>query len=116
VLRDVSDLDTSTTLLGRSMRMPLIIAPTGYTRIAHSQGELAVARAARRAGIPYSLSTMGTRSIEEVASVSDADKWFQIYTWRDRPLVEELVGRAKDSRVHDRVAHRRHRGARAARA
>jgi L-lactate dehydrogenase (cytochrome) len=95
VLRDVSDLDTSTTLLGRSMRMPLIIAPTGYTRIAHSQGELAVARAARRAGIPYSLSTMGTRSIEEIASVSDADKWFQIYTWRDRPLVEELVGRAK---------------------
>jgi L-lactate dehydrogenase (cytochrome) len=95
VLRDVSDLDTSTTLLGRSMRMPLIIAPTGYTRIADSQGELAVARAARRAGIPYSLSTMGTRSIEEIASVSDADKWFQIYTWRDRPLVEELVGRAK---------------------
>jgi L-lactate dehydrogenase (cytochrome) len=95
VLRDVSDLDTSTTLLGRSIRMPLIIAPTGYTRIADSQGELAVARAAQRAGIPYSLSTMGTRSIEEVASVSDADKWFQIYTWRDRPLVEELVGRAK---------------------
>lgn len=95
VLRDVSDLDTSTTLLGRSMRMPLIIAPTGYTRIADSQGELAVARAARRAGIPYSLSTMGTRSIEEVASVSDGDKWFQIYTWRDRPLVAELVGRAK---------------------
>jgi L-lactate dehydrogenase (cytochrome) len=95
VLRDVSDLDTSTTLLGRSMRMPLIIAPTGYTRIANSQGELAVARAARRAGIPYSLSTMGTRSIEEIASVSDADKWFQIYTWRDRPLVEELVGRAR---------------------
>jgi L-lactate dehydrogenase (cytochrome) len=95
VLRDVSDIDTSTTLLGRLIHMPLIIAPTGYTRIADSQGELAVARAARRAGIPYSLSTMGTRSIEEVASVSDADKWFQIYTWRDRPLVEELVGRAK---------------------
>ena len=97
VLRDVSDLDTSSTLFGRSMEMPLIIAPTGYTRIADSQGELAVARAAQRAGIPYSLSTMGTRSIEEVASVCDGDKWFQIYTWRDRPLVEELVGRAKDA-------------------
>lgn len=95
VLRDVSDLDTSTTLFGQRLDMPLIIAPTGYTRIADSQGELAVARAARRAGIPYSLSTMGTRSIEEVASVSDGDKWFQIYTWRDRPLVEELVERAK---------------------
>jgi L-lactate dehydrogenase (cytochrome) len=91
----VSDLDTSTTLLGRSVSMPLIIAPTGYTRIADSQGELAVARAAERAGIPYSLSTMGTRSIEEVAAVNSGDKWFQIYTWRDRPLVEELVGRAR---------------------
>ena len=97
VLRDVSNLDTSTTLFGRSMSMPLIIAPTGYTRIADSQGELAVARASQRAGIPYSLSTMGTRSIEEVASVCDADKWFQIYTWRDRLLVEELVGRAKEA-------------------
>jgi len=97
VLQDVSNLDTSTTLLGRSLSMPVIIAPTGYTRIADSQGELAVARAAMRAGIPYSLSTMGTRSIEEVASVSSGDKWFQIYTWRDRPLVEELVGRAREA-------------------
>ncbi len=95
VLRDVSDLDTSTTILGRPASMPLIVAPTGYSRIAHSQGELAVARAAQRAGIPYSLSTMGTRSIEDVAAVCTTDKWFQIYTWRDRPLVEELVARAK---------------------
>ena len=95
VLRDVSNLDTSVTILGRPASMPLIIAPTGYTRIAHSQGEFAVARAAQRAGIPYSLSTMGTRSIEDVATVCESDKWFQIYTWRDRPLVEELVARAK---------------------
>jgi L-lactate dehydrogenase (cytochrome) len=95
VLRDVSNLDTSVSILGRPASMPLIIAPTGYTRIAHSQGELAVARAAARAGIPYSLSTMGTRSIEDIAAVSASDKWFQIYTWRDRPLVEELVARAK---------------------
>ena len=93
VLRDVSNLDTSVSILGRPASMPLIIAPTGYTRIAHSQGELAVARAAERAGIPYSLSTMGTRSIEDIAAVSASDKWFQIYTWRDRPLVEELVAR-----------------------
>lgn len=95
VLCDVSNLDTSVSILGRPASMPLIIAPTGYTRIAHSQGELAVARAAERAGIPYSLSTMGTRSIEDIAAVSAGDKWFQIYTWRDRPLVEELVARAK---------------------
>ena len=75
--------------------MPLILAPTGFTRIAHSQGELAVTRAAERAGIPCSLSTMGTRSIEELAAVSDGDKWFQIYTWRDRGLVKELVDRSK---------------------
>jgi L-lactate dehydrogenase (cytochrome) len=95
VLRDVSNLDTSTEIFGRRLSMPLIVAPTGYTRIADSQGELAVARAAARAGIPYSLSTMGTRSIEEVAAAADGDRWFQIYTWRDRPLVEELVQRAK---------------------
>jgi L-lactate dehydrogenase (cytochrome) len=95
ILRDVSALDTSTTLFGRPVSMPVVIAPTGYTRIAHSQGELAVARAAGRAGIPYSLSTMGTRSIEEVAATGTGDKWFQIYTWRDRPLVEELIARAK---------------------
>jgi L-lactate dehydrogenase (cytochrome) len=68
VLRDVSGLDTSTTILGQPLSMPLILAPTGYTRIANSQGELAVARAAERAGVPYALSTMGTRSIEEIAS------------------------------------------------
>jgi len=68
VLRDVSNLDTSTTILGQSLSMPLILSPTGYTRIADSQGELAVARAAARAGIPYTLSTMGTCSIEEVAA------------------------------------------------
>jgi L-lactate dehydrogenase (cytochrome) len=97
VLRDVSNLDTTTTIFGRQAAMPLIMAPTGFTRIAHSQGELAVARAAARAGIPWSLSTMGTRSIEEVAAVSDGEKWFQIYTWKDRGLVEDLVARAKSS-------------------
>jgi L-lactate dehydrogenase (cytochrome) len=66
----------------------------GFTRIAHSQGELAAARAAERAGIPYSLSTLGTRSIEDVAAVSKGAKWFQVYAWRDRGLVKELVDRA----------------------
>jgi len=97
VLRDVSNLDTSIALFGRPSSMPIIIAPTGYTRIADSQGEFAVARSAARAGIPYSLSTMGTRSIEEVSSVGSGEKWFQIYTWRDRPLVEELVSRAREA-------------------
>ena len=94
VLCDVSEIDTSTTLLGKRIPLPLILAPTGYTRITHSQGELSVARAAARAGLPYSLSTMSTRSIEEVAAVSDGPKWFQVYTWKDRGLVTELVERA----------------------
>jgi L-lactate dehydrogenase (cytochrome) len=95
VLRDVSVIDASTTLLGRHIPLPLILAPTGYSRIAHSQGELSVARAAARAGLPYSLSTMSTRTIEEVAAVSDGPKWFQVYTWKDRGLVRELVERAR---------------------
>ena len=94
VLRDVSRIDPSTELFGRRLAFPLILAPTGFTRIAHSQGELAVARAAERAGIPYSLSTVSTRSIEEVAAVCDGPKWFQVYAWRDRGLVRELVERS----------------------
>lgn len=97
VLRDVSEVDTSGVVLGRRVPFPLVIAPTGFDRIAHSQGELAVARAAQRAGIPYSLSTMGTRSIEEVAAVSEGRKFFQVYVWRDRGLLAELLERAAAS-------------------
>jgi L-lactate dehydrogenase (cytochrome) len=94
VLRDVGEVDPSTTLLGRRLPFPLILAPTGFGRIANSQGELDVARAAARVGIPYTLSTLGTRSIEEVAAVSAGPKWFQVYVWRDRGLVKELVDRS----------------------
>ena len=94
ILTDVSKIDTGTTLLGRPIPLPLVLAPTGFTRIADPQGELAVARAAARIGVPYSLSTMGTRSIEEVAAVNDGPKWFQVYTWRDRGLVRALLDRA----------------------
>ena len=97
VLRDVAAINTTTTLLGGQIPFPVMIAPTGFDRIAHSQGELAVARAAKRAGIPYSLSTMGTRSIEEVAEVNDGRKWFQVYVWRDKPLLKEMLERAAAS-------------------
>ena len=100
VLRDVSDVDLTTTLFGGTIAMPLVLAPTGFTRITHSDGELAVARAAQRAGLPYSLSTMSTRSIEEVAAVSAGPKWFQVYAWKDRGLVEELVRRAAAAGFH----------------
>jgi L-lactate dehydrogenase (cytochrome) len=94
VLRDVGEVDPSTTLLGRPLPLPLVLAPTGFTRIADPDGELAVARAAERAGLPYTLSTLSTRSIEEVAATSAGPKWFQVYVWRDRRLVKEMIGRA----------------------
>jgi len=94
VLRDVGEVDTTARLLGRSLPIPLVLAPTGFTRMADSAGELAVARAAARAGVPYALSTLSTRSIEEVAAVSSGPKWFQVYVWRDRGLVREMVERA----------------------
>src|SRR3954451_20377116 len=96
ILREVGAVDLSTTLLGQPLAYPLVLAPTGFTRIADPQGELAVARAAARAGLPYTLSTMGTRSIEEVAAVTSGRKWFQVYVWRDRGLVKDMIDRAAE--------------------
>lgn len=94
VLRGVGAIDTASTLLGHPLAYPLVLAPTGFTRIADPQGELAVARAAERAGLPYTLSTLSTRSIEEVRSVSNGRLWFQVYAWRDRGLIKEMLERA----------------------
>jgi L-lactate dehydrogenase (cytochrome) len=98
VLRGVSDISTSAPILGVTAAYPLVLAPTGFTRIADPDGELAVARSAARAGLPYTLSTLGTRSIEEVRAVSDGRLWFQVYAWRDRGLVKEMIDRARDAR------------------
>lgn len=98
VLRSVGEVDPATTLLGRPLPLPLVLAPTGFTRCAHPDGELAPARAADRAELPYTLSTLATRSIEEVRAVSDGPLWFQVYAWRDRGLVAELVERAAAAR------------------
>ena len=108
VLRDVSDIDTSTTVLGQPVPLPLLLAPTGFSRIADPAGELAVCRAAARAGLPYTLSTMATRSLEEVEAaqqdvrvggdgkpVEQPRRWFQVYVWKDRGLVKELLDRAR---------------------
>jgi L-lactate dehydrogenase (cytochrome) len=94
VLRGVMKVSPEATVLGRTVAYPLILAPTGFSRIADPAGELAVARAAQRAGLPYTLSTLGTRSIEEVRAVSDGRLWFQVYAWRDRGLVKEMIDRA----------------------
>ncbi len=98
ILRGIDGVDVSTTVLGKPTALPLVLAPTGLTRIADPDGELAVARAAERAGIPYTLSTLSTRSIEEVRAVSDGRLWFQVYAWRDRGLVKEMIARAAAAR------------------
>lgn len=95
VLRDVSDVDTMTSILGGVSRLPIALAPTGFTRMMHHEGEAAVAAAAAAAGIPYSLSTLGTTSIEGVAAAApSARRWFQLYITRERDLAEALMSRA----------------------
>lgn len=98
VLRDVSRIDTSTTIAGRSYALPVGIAPTGLTRLMNAEGETAGVRAAAAARIPFALSTMGTVSIEDVAAAApDAGRWFQLYLRKDREASMELVRRAARS-------------------
>ena len=95
VLRDVSKVDTSAEVLGVRSALPLVLAPTGFTRMMHHAGEIAVARAAARAHIPYALSTMGTTDLEQVrACAPTARQWFQLYLWKDRVASEALIERA----------------------
>ena len=96
ILRNVKDVDLTVKMLGKQMNMPLGIAPTGFTRMMQTEGEYAGATAAQDAGIPYTLSTMGTRSIEDVARVApNGRNWFQLYMWKDRDRSMALVDRAK---------------------
>ena len=110
VLRDVANINLSTDVLGVPVSFPFIISPTGFTRIAHPLGEIAVARSAAENHIPFTLSTMATRSIEEIADLANpafqeksdrmfdaARNWFQVYVWKDRGLLKELLDRAKDA-------------------
>ena len=96
ILRDVGELDTTTSMLGRPSALPFAFAPTGFTRMMNHEGERAVARVAQRHGIPYALSTLGTTSIEDVAAAAPTGRnWFQLYVWRDRAAGEDLMKRAK---------------------
>jgi L-lactate dehydrogenase (cytochrome) len=98
VLRDVSTLDPSTSILGRRSELPLVLAPTGFTRMMHAEGEPAVGRVAGRTGIPYALSTMGTTSIEALAAAApDTHLWFQLYLWNDRGAGRDFVTRAAEA-------------------
>jgi len=96
-LVDVSRVDLSTRVLGQSLALPLILAPTGTTRLFHYEGEVAAARAARAAGIPCTLSSLASTSIEDLADAVPGPHWFQMYVWRDRSLVEEFMDRCRAS-------------------
>jgi L-lactate dehydrogenase (cytochrome) len=95
ILRDVSQVTAGWNVLGQPVVLPFAIAPTGFTRLMHTEGEIAGAQAAARAGIPFSLSTLGTCAIEDlVTAAPQGRKWFQLYMWRDRERSMELVKRA----------------------
>jgi L-lactate dehydrogenase (cytochrome) len=96
VLRGVAEVDLTTQLLGEPARWPLVLAPTGFTRMMHHEGEPAVAAAAADHAVPYALSTLGNTSIEELrAAVPDGDQWFQLYLMRDRGASRDLVDRTR---------------------
>jgi L-lactate dehydrogenase (cytochrome) len=95
VMRDVSKVELTTDILGEVSALPFAFAPTGFTRMMHHAGESAVAGVAGRSGIPYSLSTLGTTSIEALAEAApNTRRWFQLYVSRDRQQAEDLMARA----------------------
>jgi L-lactate dehydrogenase (cytochrome) len=94
-LTDVSQVDLRTTVLGSEIALPIMAAPTGLTGLQHTDGELAVARAAHAAGTLTTLSTMASYTFEEVAEASPGRRWFQLYVQSDRGLVDSLLERAR---------------------
>jgi L-lactate dehydrogenase (cytochrome) len=95
VLVDVGAIDPRTDVLGHSATLPLILAPTGMSRLFHHEGERAVAKSAARANLTYSLSTMGSCTIEEIGALTPGHKCFQIYPFRDRGLTREFIERCR---------------------
>ena len=86
---------TAATMIGETVAMPVALAPTGLTGMQHADGEIAAARAARKFGVPFTLSTMSICSIEDVAQHAGPGFWFQLYVMRDRDYIERLIDRAK---------------------
>jgi isopentenyl diphosphate isomerase/L-lactate dehydrogenase-like FMN-dependent dehydrogenase len=96
VLVDVSQCSTATTVLGHDLAMPIVIAPVAFQRVAHPDGEVAMARAARASGTVMCLSTNATSTMEEVAEIGSL-RWFQSYAFRDEGRTLELIAQAKDA-------------------
>jgi len=99
VLRDVLKVDTSSLILGALVSLPFGIAPTGFTRMMHAEGEIAGASSAGKAGIPFALSTLGTTTIEDVKSANpNGRNWFQLYMLKDRDRSQALIERAAEAK------------------
>lgn len=96
-LCDVSTIDLKTRLLGCDIDVPFILSPTGSSRLFHLDGEMAVARAAARAGTLYALSTMATTPLEDIAAIGNAPQIFQLYVFRDRGFTKTLVERCREA-------------------
>lgn len=87
--------DMSTTIMGQRLEVPFFLSPAAGNRLFHTDGEVGPATAAAQAGTAYCLSTLSSVSIEEIGALTDGPKWFQLYVWRDRVLVKEMLDRAK---------------------
>jgi len=96
-LSNVSSIDTAATLFGQPVDWPVIISPTGASKLFHADGETAVARAAAKFGMIYSLSTLGTTTIEAAAAASSGPKIYQLYVLKDRGLTAEHIERCSDA-------------------
>jgi L-lactate dehydrogenase (cytochrome) len=97
-LVDISKIELDTTIMGAPSKAPIIVTPTAAQRLFNPRaGEAAVARAARKAGLVYCLSTLASTTIEDIASHTDGPKWFQVYVWKDRAIVEKALERARSA-------------------
>ncbi len=95
ILRRITSVDMSSDIMGGPSSLPFAIGPTGFTRLMHTEGEIAGASAAGAAGIPFTLSTLGTTSIEDVQAVNPHGRnWFQLYVMKDREISYALTERA----------------------
>ncbi|MGI9233800.1 MAG: alpha-hydroxy acid oxidase [Woeseiaceae bacterium] len=97
VLVDVAEIDTSTTILGMPTSVPFVLSSTGASRFYHSEGELAVARAAKKSNVIYGTTSSAMYSLEDVAAVGEAPRFFQVYVFKDRAVTREIVQRCKDN-------------------
>lgn len=95
VMAGIGEMDLSTTVLGRRVSMPVLVAPTALHKLACAAGEVAAARAAARAGTAFCLSSLSTTAMEEVFAEAASPKWFQLYIYKDRGLTSELIARAE---------------------